>query len=112
MSGDLFAKHYDSFELRQEVAMPSSVFGPEVQALFDGVKTTQSRQIRVGGETRTIPTPFPRRRTGAIIGSIGFAPLVLPGRRGQTRRPATHTVSNAAQVRGPAMPSGTRPWSR
>ena len=39
--------------------MPSSVFGPEVQAVFDGVKTTQSRQIRVGGETRTIPTPFP-----------------------------------------------------
>ena len=39
--------------------MPSSVFGPEVQAVFDGVKTTQSRQIRVGGETRAIPTPFP-----------------------------------------------------
>jgi hypothetical protein len=47
------------FELRQEVAMPSSVFGPEVQAVFDGVKTTLSRQIQVGGETRTIPTPFP-----------------------------------------------------
>jgi hypothetical protein len=39
--------------------MPSSVFGPEVQAVFDGVKTTLSRQIQVGGETRTIPTPFP-----------------------------------------------------
>jgi glycosidase len=39
--------------------MPSSVFGPEVQAVFDGVTTTRSRQIRVGAETRTIPTPFP-----------------------------------------------------
>jgi len=34
-------------------------FGPEVQAVFDGVRTAQSRQVRVGNDTITIPTPFP-----------------------------------------------------
>jgi glycosidase len=41
------------------MAVSSSVFGPEVQAVFDGVRTAQSRQVRVGNDTITIPTPFP-----------------------------------------------------
>jgi glycosidase len=41
------------------MTMLSSVFGPEVQAVFDAARTAQSLQVRVGNETRTIPTPFP-----------------------------------------------------
>jgi hypothetical protein len=41
------------------MAVSSSVFGPEVRAVFDGARTAQSRQVRVGNDTITIPTPFP-----------------------------------------------------
>jgi len=39
--------------------VPTSVFGPEVQIVFDGVSTVRTKQVRVGADTKTIPVPFP-----------------------------------------------------
>jgi glycosidase len=39
--------------------MPTAVFGPEVQSVFDSVGAARSKQVRVGADTKDIPVPFP-----------------------------------------------------
>jgi glycosidase len=39
--------------------MPSSVFGLEIQSIFESVKTRQVRDVGVRGQTTTIQIPFP-----------------------------------------------------
>src|SRR5262249_4567386 len=60
LGGDRSAgKHPGRCEHRKEVGLPTSVFGPEVQIVFDGVSTVRTKQVRVGADTKTIPVPFP-----------------------------------------------------
>ena len=42
-----------------EVRVPTAVFSPEVQAVFDSVSRVATKQVRVGTETKTIQLPFP-----------------------------------------------------
>jgi glycosidase len=39
--------------------VPTAVFSPEVQAVFDSVSRVATKQVRVGTETKTIQLPFP-----------------------------------------------------
>lgn len=39
--------------------MPTAVFSPEVQSVFDDVNTVRTKRIRVGSETKAISVPFP-----------------------------------------------------
>ena len=39
--------------------MPTAVFSPEVQAVFDAVGAPRTREVRVGADTKTIRVPFP-----------------------------------------------------
>jgi glycosidase len=39
--------------------MPTAVFSPEVQTAFDAVSVSATRVVQVGGQSVTIPVPFP-----------------------------------------------------
>jgi glycosidase len=54
-----FGQPFQRGVLKEVYFMPSSVFGSEVQAIFDSVRMRQVRRVSVGGETRTIRIPFP-----------------------------------------------------